>query len=482
MSHRKITVISPTGETILGVPDGILLADALAENGFSVPAACGRLGVCGKCAVNLISGEFENEKPNSSGMIRSCRAAVCSDAVIGVNFGKFNAADDMLTSEKLNKAACGIAVDIGTTTVSAAFLKSGKVRCASALNPQSAYGADVISRIKACSDGRLEELSKRIRECIARLAAGLDPKGEASELIVSGNTVMLHIFCGVSPEGMGVFPFTPQFTDAVHIDGEKIGIPVKNITVLPSASAFIGSDVVAGIYALGLHKTDKRAFLADLGTNGELVISDRGRLLCASTAAGPALEGACIECGAGGIDGAINRVYSENGKIKYTVIGNGIPVGICGAGLTDAAAVLLKEKLLDKSGFLGDDFYISESVYLTQEDIRQFQLAKSAICSGISVLTEAAETEIADIDEFYIAGGLGSYLNPRSAAEAGIIPFAAAEKATAAGNTSLKGALMCIGSPEATAEMIKISKSCKTIDLGGNPDFAARFTENLMFY
>ncbi len=481
MSDKKITVISPTGEITLDVPSGTLLADVLAENGFSVPAACGRLGVCGKCTVRLISGEFENEKPDSRGMIRSCRAAVCSDAVIGVDFGKYSETDDKLTSEKLNKSACGIAVDIGTTTVSAAFLKNGSITCASALNPQSAYGADVISRIKACLDGKIDELSERIKECISKLIARLDANREAEELIISGNTVMLHIFCGISPESMGVSPFTPQFTDAVYIDGEKIGIPVKNITVLPSASAFIGSDTVAGIYALGIHKTDKRALLADLGTNGELVISDKGRLLCASTAAGPALEGACIECGAGGIDGAINKVYSENGKIKYTVIGNGIPTGICGAGLTDAVAVLLKEKLLDKSGFLGDDFYISENVYLTQEDIRQFQLAKSAIYSGISVLAEAAQIETAGIDEFYIAGGLGSYLNPQSAAEAGIIPHTAAEKANAAGNTSLKGALMCIGSPEAVAEMTKISKSCKTIDLGGNPDFAARFTENLTF-
>lgn len=474
---KNITVITPNGETVLKAPEGSVLADVLSEGGFTVPAACGRRGTCGKCTVKLISGTFGNETPKN-GMIRSCKAVVTDDAVIGVSFQKGEGLTDFTLETEIKKDACGIAVDIGTTTVATSIIKKdGTVVSRSCLNPQSAYGADVISRIEACTNGALPELTRLIRECIKELANKLNADGEAEEMIVSGNTTMLHLFCGVSPESMGVSPFTPQFTDVQHLDGAEFG--VKKVTVLPSVSAFIGSDIVAGIYALGLHRTDKRVFLADLGTNGELVLSDRGKLFCTSTAAGPALEGACIECGVGGINGAIDKVFIEDGEIGYTTIGGAKPVGICGAGITDAIALLVRESMVDEGGYLENDFRLCENVYISQKDVRQFQLAKSAVYSGIETLSEVVGIGNNEIDSFLIAGGLGYYINPESAFTSGLLPRVKNIKAV--GNTSLQGALMCIGNSEAVEEMRNISKACSLVDLGGNPKFSERFMNNMFF-
>ncbi len=480
---KTITVITPEKKYELAASEGSVLADVLADNGFAVPAACGRRGTCGKCAVQLADGSFLNESPDSSGMIRSCKATVFENAVIRLDFECGSGLTDFSEKAEIRKNACGIAIDIGTTTVAAAFLKKdGSTVTASCLNPQSAYGADVISRIEACSDGALNELTGLIRGCINNLIAELDHDGEAEEAIISGNTTMLHILCGVSPDSMGVYPFTPQFTDAVYLCGEKAGLNINKVTVLPSFSAFIGSDIVSGVYALGLHRTDRRILFADLGTNGELVFSDRGRLYCTSTAAGPALEGACIECGVGGITGAVDRVFTEDGEIGYTTIGGARPVGICGAGIVDAIAVMLRQNLIDESGYAENgQFDICKNVYISQKDIRQYQLAKSAVFSGIETLADTVGIRYPDIDSLCIAGGLGYYLDTGSAVSSGLLPELPQNRIKAVGNTSLQGALMCIGNPEAVNEMRELAKKMTSVDLGGNPKFNERFMNNMFF-
>lgn len=483
MSEKTITIFSPEATKTIKAPVGAVLADVLTENGYPVPAACGRRGTCGKCAVKLIDGEFLNAIPDSDGKILSCRAVVCTDATIEINFGIGSGLTKFDTESDTRTSVCGIAVDIGTTTVAAAFVDNdGTISTASRLNPQSAFGADVLSRISACSDGALGEMTKLIRGCVSELITELDPDKKANEMIVSGNTTMLHIFCSVSPEAMGAYPFEPIFTNAVFLNGSDLGFIVDKITVLPSASAFIGSDIISGIYALGLHKTDKRILLSDLGTNGELVLSDKGKLYCTSTAAGPALEGACIECGIGGVSGAIDSVFTEDDGIGYTTIGGASPIGICGAGLTDAVAVMLETNKLDRGGYLSSErVYITKNVYLSRNDIRHFQTAKSAVCSGIEALAQTADISLNDIDRICIAGGLGYHLNTQSAIATGLIPTMKKEKLQSVGNTSLKGATMCIGNPEAVTEMQKIAESCIVVDLGGNPDFSEKFLNNMYF-
>lgn len=479
---RKITVITTDCQRVLNSPDGKNLAELLSENGFTVPAACGQKGTCGKCRVKLISGMFNGEKPDEHGTIRSCKATVCGDAVINADFREGIGLTEFSSEAETEKGTCGIAIDIGTTTIAAALIKKdGTSAFLSCLNPQSVYGADVVSRIESCSNGALNKLTELIRNCINGIIEKLDTEKNAQELIISGNTTMLHIFCGISPESMGVFPFKPQFTDVQCLNGSDIGLRTEKITVLPSVSAFIGSDIVSGIYALELHKTDKTIFLADLGTNGELVLAHKGKLYCTSTAAGPALEGACIECGVGGVDGAIDKVFDENGEIGFTTIGNVKPIGICGAGITDAIALLLNNKLIDSSGYLENNVRISDNVYISPKDVRQFQLAKSAVYSGIETLCEVVGTDKNSIDSFLIAGGLGYYINQNSAITVGLLPNISTEKIKAAGNTSLQGALMCIGNDNAVKEMCSISKICSLINLGGNPNFSQKFMDNMFF-
>ena len=482
MTYYTVKVNNNDNTAVLRAAAGTLLADALSENGFAVPAACGRRGTCGKCAVRLISGSFSGAAADENGMIKSCKAVICSDAEIETRFEQGSGLTQYASAGQNTAGASGIAIDIGTTTVAAEFLyENGEKKTASCLNPQSAFGADVISRIGACADGHLEEQTRLIRDCVNGLILKLSPDKAPAQAVVSGNTTMLHIFCGVSPESMGAAPFTPQFTGKRIYNGADIGINAEKVTVLPSVSAFIGSDITAGIYALGLHKTDKKVFLADLGTNGELVFSDGGKLYCTSTAAGPALEGACIECGSGGVSGAINRVYKQNGMLRYTTIGDTLPCGICGAGLADAIAVMLDEGAIDETGYLEDDYYIADNVYITPKDIRQFQLAKSAVCSGIDTLLESVGIKKDAVDEIFIAGGLGYYMEPQSAFRAGILPRFSSGRVTAAGNTSLRGAAMCIGRPDIADEMEELTKTCSLIDLGGNPKFSMLFAENMMF-
>jgi uncharacterized 2Fe-2S/4Fe-4S cluster protein (DUF4445 family) len=238
---------------------------------------------------------------------------------------------------------------------------------------------------------------EKTKELIQLLAKG----AEIEELCVSANTTMLHLFLGVDPQTIGVYPFVPVFTNERIISGKVLNLPVKTVRLLPSASAYIGSDITAGVLACAMYGNDKTELFVDVGTNGEIVLSHKGKLYATSTAAGPALEGACIECGIGGVLGAIDKVFLEKDELYFTTIGGEKPKGICGSGLIDLLAILKNEKLIDENGtwdeetqspllnkLCDDKFYLTESIYLSQKDIRQFQLAKSAILSGIETLLE----------------------------------------------------------------------------------------------
>ena len=478
-----ITVISDKKTLKINAPKGSFLSDVLAQNGFAVSASCGGRGICGKCSVKLLSGSFEGESPDENSLVRSCRARTAEDAVIECSFSYDESCADIPVGEEGFCITGGVAVDIGTTTLAAAYvLPDGSTEYASALNPQSAYGADVVNRITACANGQLETLCSLVREAVNSLVNKLTGGRTAPEAVIAGNTVMLHIFCGASPESMGVYPFAPQFTEAKYFDGKALGLNAERVTVLPSVSAYIGADILAGVYALGLHKTEKRALLVDLGTNGETVLSDKGTLRCTSSAAGPALEGACIECGSGGVSGAVSAVYEENGTIVVRTVNNAQSKSICGSGLVDAAALMLKKGIADETGYMEDErFYITDNIYISQGDIRQLQLAKSAVCAAVQTLLKKSGFTENDIDEIYIAGGLGYYLNCENAFDIGLLPRFDAQRVKSAGNTSLKGALMCIGSAAAVNEMQELSKTCTVEELGGDAFFNDKFIQNMYF-
>lgn len=501
---------------------GTRLSTYLSDRGISISAPCGGRGVCKKCRVRVISGQFtaagQPLTPDNDGFILACQAICAGEAEIELPDSSGDGLT-VLSSAKLDGSVdtgVGIALDIGTTTLAAALVEHGKVTTTvSCLNPQQSFGADVISRIEACKNGKLHAMQacliSAIRDMTDKLLADLSPElRESCELTVAGNTTMLHIFCGISPEGMGSYPFTPVFLDARVLTGESLGLPFKSIKLLPSVSAFVGSDITAGMLVCGLGQSDAPILLLDIGTNGEMVLdtgsSGGNRLLATSTAAGPALEGANISCGTGGVPGAVSKVAVSSRtpeSLEYRTIGDKPACGICGCGLVDLCSCLLDMELLDETGYLYDDPYVLTGIHktssddgaaaetticLSQKDIRELQLAKSAIRAGIEALLSAADMDTSSFTEsggkVYIAGGLGYYLDPVNAASIGLLPpefIKSPEIVQTPGNTALSGAICALYNDAVLDEMTHLAKHCETVDLSVSQVFNDGFIEYMMF-
>ena len=492
----KIKVLPSNNEIV--AKKGQTLAHALADAGYYVSASCGGKGTCGKCKIKLLEGSVQDQSPDSDGFVLSCKAKIIGDVTV---FLRQDAGSGLTEFAHGNlegdKSGFGVALDIGTTTLAACLvdLQSGKIlKKTSALNPQSACGADVLSRINAASNGKLEFLQSLIlvktREIINTLANGRNIK----ELYISANTTMLHLFLGVNPEGIGKYPFIPAFTDTKIIEGEKLDLPVEKVCLLASASAYIGSDITAGVLALKMNEEREVAVFVDVGTNGEIVLAEGGALYATSTAAGPALEGACIECGTGGVSGAIDKVFVENGKIKFETIDNVEAVGICGSGLIDLIALLVKEEIIDETGAfnelssspfissLNDDkFYLTSQIYLSQKDIRQFQLAKSAISAGIETLLIEKGISANQVKKLYVAGGLGYYMSIANACAVGLLPKDLQSKAEVVGNTSLAGVKACLIQDDSVLAVEKIANEMQIIELSFSQVFQDKYVENMFF-
>ena len=474
--------------------DGETLLDALARGGVFIPAACAGNGTCGKCKVKLAYGNVGDEEPDENGYILSCHAKVTEDISILVS------KENIVQSTKKTQHApesLAVALDIGTTTLAAALIdldtNSTLSEC-SCLNPQGIYGADVLTRITAAKGGKLELLQKLIIDKTREIITTLSENRAVKKLIVSANTTMLHLFLGVNPENIGVYPFTPVFTNTETRSGKELSLPAEKVCLLSSAGAYIGSDVTAGVLLTRLHEEKESALLIDVGTNGEIVLSKSGKLYASSTAAGPALEGASIECGVGGISGAINSVKYESGDITFTTIEGKEPVGICGSGLIDAIAILVESGIIDETGALCIDadtplikrlkderFYISESVYISGRDVRQFQLAKSAISAGVEALLTEKGLSLSEVKKVYIAGGLGSFMNIENAARVGLLPLEFKEKTHIVGNTSLNGAILASCDESAISEIENIAERIELVELSFSEVFRDKYMERMYF-
>ena len=362
------------------------------------------------------------------------------------------------------------------------------------MNPQGVLGADVLSRIRACQDGKLQTLQKLILNKTAEILEEIAMGQAIKELVVSANTTMLHLFLGVNPEPIGVAPFTPVFTGTQYCLGKQLGLSVEKVRLLPSVSGYIGSDITVGMLACDILQKENTALFVDIGTNGEIVLCNQGILYATSTAAGPALEGACIECGLGGVDGAIDRVYVCDGKLVFTTIGSLEAKGICGIGLIDLIAVLLVEELIDENGTWNeesnsilsdrlqeDKFYLTDSIYISQKDIRQFQLAKAAIMAGIETLFYESKVNIDDVETLYIAGGLGYYLDVKNAGSVGLLPKSLLSKIKLVGNTSLQGAVLCILKQDYQEKIENISIHTNVIELSCSKYFQDAYIDHISF-
>lgn len=407
----------------------------------------------------------------------------------------------------------GIAVDIGTTTVVAYLydLTSGAcIDIVSTLNEQRSFGADVISRIDYAAqtpDG-LDILSARISQQVTGMAELLlrrnrIRKDDLSSFAFAGNTTMIHLLCGVSPKGIATSPFIPVMTQARYIPAKDIGIDINPFCIayiLPCISAYVGADTVAAMAACEMEKGQK-ALLIDIGTNGEIVLSTKERLISCSTAAGPAFEGAHIRCGVGGIEGAISAVTYSEGKLSFTTIGGKEPIGICGSGIVDIVALLLELGVIDETGHMVDAdeisdpelkkritqidgqnaFAITPDIVLTAKDVREVQLAKAAIAAGVRTLVNAAGVSIAELDAVYIAGGFGSYVDRDSAVKIGLLPREAKDRIAVCGNAAGMGAAAALCSREIAEDMASLQRRCEYIELSSSAEFQDWYMECMMF-
>jgi uncharacterized 2Fe-2S/4Fe-4S cluster protein (DUF4445 family) len=300
-----------------------------------------------------------------------------------------------------------------------------------------------------------------------------------SSRVITGNTAMLHFLTATDPSPLAAAPFAIRraFGERLERDG--------GYTYLPRCiSAFVGADITAALLASGIcHGEGKTALLLDIGTNGEMALLHDGKLLCCSTAAGPALEGAGISCGAMAVDGAIDRVTVKDGKLQVHLIGERqdvTPVGLCGTGLIDAVAALLEIEELDETGYMEEDADIG-SCRLTRVDIRHIQLAKAAIRAGLETLLHEAGVGYEEIEEVALAGGFGSYLHPESCAAIGLIPRELIGKIRVLGNAAGSGAAMMLLSGEERARAEQIAMQAQVIDLSTNAMFMQRYVEEMYF-
>ncbi len=464
---------------------GKRLSDYLREQagstGFYPAQPCGGHGLCGKCRVMTEDGRT----------LLACRTLCPPEGLVLL------VPEESLAADGAPGAALPpgteLALDIGTTTLALAWAEpaSGRIlRERTLLNPQQAFGADVLSRITA-SETQLDGLTEAVRGALRDAMDGLPP---VPRIIAVGNPTMLSLFSGVSPLPMGRAPFTPAFTEAQTLSGPALGLPASEVRLLPGISAYAGADLCAGLAAEGILGKTSPVLYLDLGTNAEMALWDpgRGRLTVTSAAAGPALEGARISCGMGGVIGAVSRVFVRRGLFFYETVGDAPARGLCGSGLVDLCACLLEEGLLTESGYLEEDFELrgvhhradgdfpdaSPVLVLTRQDVRELQLAKSAVYTGAELLLEEAGLSPGELGEVLLAGGLGIFIDPKSAVRIGLLPRAFLKKLRSCGNAALRGAVLAMREPSAG---VREAAMAETLPLSGLPSFFDLFLENMSF-
>jgi uncharacterized 2Fe-2S/4Fe-4S cluster protein (DUF4445 family) len=487
--------------SVTDVPHGSILLEVLRDRGYDVYSPCGGKGTCGKCKVYV----------RGDGHVTSCLYPVKSaveivlpeprEATILASQYRYSRQmdPDPGVSAGLSRHPVGVAIDVGTTTLVFHFisLSTGSViETHTALNPQSKFGADVISRINYCisNTGGLSVLQSALINAInfqlARFCRKSDmPAGDIVKICFCGNTTMLHILLGVNPGPLAFVPFTPAFTGEKVLKASELNLdcnPEGELRVLPSLSAYVGADIVAGIASLAPDRTHRNSLFVDLGTNGEIALITPDRIWCCATAAGPAFEGANIEHGMGALEGAIKGYYGHG---NFQTIGDSLPMGICGSGLVDLAASLLKTSVIRTDGFMEENFIIvpaeksgtSEDIHLTPKDVREIQLAKSAIASGIRILVKYAGLSMSEVDALYLAGGFGNYVRTESASEIGLLPYELAGKVIPVGNTSGTGALLSVKSVFFDKIVNELLNSMNFVELSEHEDFVLEFAMNMEF-
>lgn len=490
--------VEPGGKILAGW-EGQPLLELLQAAGIPIDAPCGGNGSCGKCTVTV-----DGEEVRSCEYRLSRNAAVClperHEAQLLEEGTAPEYAGRKVEADGENEYC--VAFDVGTTTV-VCFLLDGRtgdvLAQASCLNPQGAYGADVISRIEyelSHHNGRLKD---DIRECLAELVqrVALDAGIHTSRITLAtavGNTAMHHLLLDYDLSPLIKPPYMPSVREALEIPADFLPLaPGAVLRVLPNIAGFVGADTVACMEAVDFDRFEKLTLLIDIGTNGEMVLGNRDRRLACSTAAGPAFEGAKIEFGMRGADGAIEHVVRDGASLRCTVIGGGTAVGICGSGLLDAVNAMLEAGLVDASGRLLREngqrgwiifnsqpaFELRDGILITQKDVREVQLAKAAIRAGIDLMLDELGRSVDEIDAVLIAGAFGNYLSPRSAAGIGMIPPQLLDRVRTIGNAAGEGAKRCAVSRAAFEHSKKLAEGTDFLELANLSAFQDWYIDRL---
>jgi len=533
----SIITVEP-GLVRLSTGPGESLLEAIRRNGdlhFETP--CNGNGSCGKCRVIVKKGNLSlpsdaeknllGEEELKKNVRLACFAkCVGSDDEIVISFPEKKGRDIVLGGLHLDGTVkeplfpnsdyrrYAIAVDIGTTTVVCALIdtkKGTEAAEASAINPQTTIGGDVLSRIAYTINHKegLSKLQSLILGCLNDLTLKLTEEASIQEDQIAGyavaaNCTMLHLLLGVDPSSLAAVPFTPVFTAGQHRSAKEAGLihcgGEAELYCLPSVSAYIGADIVAGVHMCDLIHAKKNVMFIDIGTNGEMVFSKHGKMWGCSCAAGPAMEGMNITCGMRAAEGAIERVSFRNGAFDVKTIGGKKPEGICGSGVLETVASLLASGGVEPSGKLcGNNeelrpFYYQEGkskgfvlygkdpeIRFSQADVRQIQLAKGALLSGFLTLVKSAGLTLDEVDEVIIAGQFGSYLKEDTLIDIGILPGEMRGKVHYIGNTSLSGAASVLLDKALSDDYEKLAGKVTYTELGSEEGYAKLFMKCLNF-
>ena len=536
------------GPFIADVEPGSTLLAAARKARAPLEAPCDGAGICGKCIVRLDPEALTALEPgvdvhggNGQGaLVLACDARVRGDiaatipdrgdknlaivdhglatarslaphiAVVHASDGCTVWADqELVASLPSTVANLGIAVDIGTTTLVVALvdLQSGdELAVASALNPQTAYGHDVLSRIHFAAEpdglstmqrALVDGLNILIRQVCQRAGVAT---GHIHEAVLGGNTCMLHIAAAVDPAPLGRAPYRPAIAGGSHLRAAELGLGIAAhglVYLPPVVSGFVGADITAGILATDLHRSRQTALLLDIGTNGEMVLAHAGELWATSTAAGPAFEGVNIACGMRAALGAVDAVTANDNRWTLHTIGDAQAIGICGSGLVDLVSCLVKNGAIGKNGRFETKaappvgnwdesegrclLRLSNEVVLTQKDVRQVQLAKAAIRAGLDALLAGAKVRRQDVERVLVAGSFGYHLRPDSLAGSGLLPAPLAAKVEAVGNTCKTGAVTLLNNAGTRRELQAVAARVRSIELANDAAFARRFVEQMAF-
>jgi uncharacterized 2Fe-2S/4Fe-4S cluster protein (DUF4445 family) len=502
---------------------GKTILSYLQELGINIDASCGGEGKCGQCLVEVESPigalsertEAEGKFLHNDRDRLACQAAIeKTDEPIYVHIPRrsycvletgefweipvepfvhregdrvfFDSVDDV--GEYTGKL-CGIALDIGTTTLVMYLvdLETGVVLSViSRENPQTKYGNNVISRIEFARTGQ-EHLEREIRIAVNEMICDLIHSREVYDIVVVGNSVMRDLFFGYSVESLGVSPYEPLSVTATHKNAKelKLVVPPKvSVYGLPLIGSFVGADALAAVLATELYKSAEISMMIDIGTNTEIVLGNRDRLMATSCAAGPAFEGCSVRFGIGSVSGAINEVKIEHGEVTYKTIHHTKPIGICGSGLIDVLAEFLENRIINGKGkFYGDkkEFEIADGIRLSEKDIDQLNLAKSAVAVGIKVLMERYGIKLDAIDRVFLAGAFGYFINVENAMRIGLLPRIDHEKVRKVGNAAIEGARQALVSKTKRGDAEVVAQRIEHIKLEEVEDFHEKFIGELYF-